>query len=99
MPGQLSFGTRALLGYGAVVLLPTVGMLFTVRRFEAVSEDQLARVRAEQREILRAERLRRDGEWVASVGRGYLITGHPDLLARLHEAKDGFDANVRSLGA
>ena len=88
-----------MIGYGAVVLLLGVGMVFAIRRLDVVASNQLAHVRAAENEITLAERLRRNGELVAYVGRGYLITGHPDLLAKLQEAKGSFEANARSLGA
>jgi signal transduction histidine kinase len=99
MPQRLTFGTRAMIGYAAVVLLLAGGMVFAIRRLDVVSANQIARVRAVEKEITLAEHLRWNAALIVSAGRGYLITGHPDLLGKLREAAVNFDASVRALGA
>lgn len=98
-PRLLGFGSTAMVGYAAVVLLLAVDMVFTLRRLEVVSAEQIARVRAEESQITHAERLRWNGELMVSAGRGYLITGNEDLFAKLLDVQAGFDANVATLGS
>jgi signal transduction histidine kinase len=97
MQQRIAFRTRAMIGYVAVILLLAAGMVFTIQRLGVVSAKQIARVQAEENEITLVERLRWSGELIVSAGRGYLITGRPDLLAKLRNVEAEFDASVRAL--
>jgi signal transduction histidine kinase len=79
------------------ILILAVGTAFTVRRFEQLSAIQVAHVRAEENKVTTVERLRWSAELIVSVGRGYLIAGDSDLLARLHQVEPNFDQNVVAL--
>ncbi len=96
---QTSFERRAMIGYVAVVVLLAVGMVFAIRRLDAVSAQQIAQVRSEEDEITAAERLRWSGELIVSAGRGYLITGDSEVLAKARQASAAFEASVRALGS
>lgn len=84
-------------GYVAVVVLLAGGMAFTIDRFNADTIARTVHIRAEEMEITRAERLRWTGEVVVSLGRGYLLSGHSEMLARLRQAEADFDRGVVAL--
>lgn len=86
-----------MIGFTVVILLLAVGVGLSVRNFEMVSSTQLATIRVEEREITLAERLRWSGANIASAGQGYLITGDPELLARLGDAESAFEEAIRGL--
>jgi signal transduction histidine kinase len=93
----MTFETKAKMGYTVVVLFLAVGMAVSVRRLSSVADDQIARLRAEEHEITLVERLRWNSELIVSNGRGYLISGDPDLLRQTEDAEVRFDENARAL--
>jgi signal transduction histidine kinase len=99
MARSTDFTTRAMAGYGAVVAILAVGMVFTIVRLDTVASAQSAHIRSEENKITIAERLRWSGELIVSTGRGYLIAGDPHLLARLRAAEVEFEQGVRALKA
>ena len=86
-----------MIGFAVVILLLAVGMGLSVRHFEMASSVQLATIRVEEREITLAERLRWSGANIASAGQGYIITGNPELLARIGDAESAFAEALRDL--
>jgi signal transduction histidine kinase len=90
MPGRTRFETTAETGFAVLALLLAVGMTFSVRRLASVADEQITRIRAEEYEITLVERLRWNAALVVSRGRGYLIAGDAELLARVEESKAGF---------
>lgn len=92
-----SFRMRALAGFAAVIALLTGGMVFALRLLESLASVEVAHIRAKEMEITKVERLRWSGELTVSIGRGYIISGDPDLRARLQRASTDFDEDVRQL--
>ena len=86
-----------MIGFAVVILLLAAGVGLSVRHFEMSSSAQLAAIRVEEREITLAERLRWSGANIAAAGQGYLITGDPDLLARLGDAETAFGEAILDL--
>lgn len=99
MARSTDFMARAMAGYGSVVAILAIGMVFTIVRLDAVASAQSAHIRSEENKITIAERLRWSGELIVSTGRGYLIAGDPHLLARLRAAEAEFERGVRALQA
>jgi signal transduction histidine kinase len=81
----------------AVILMFAAGMAASVHRFEALSTAQVLELRAREYGLTLAERLSWSGELIVSSGRGYLISGQPEMLERLHQAESTFDGSVREL--
>jgi signal transduction histidine kinase len=92
-----TFWSKAMAGYATVVLLLAVGMTYAIQRLDAVPNEQIARLRAEEDEITLVERLRWSGEAIVSIGRGYMLSGDQTLLGRLREAEGNFDSAIRAL--
>jgi len=84
-------------GYVIAILLLAGGMAVTLQRLDAVARAQATKVRAEEHEVILAERLRWSGELIVATGRGYLLTEHPAMLAKLRDAEADFDERVRAL--
>ena len=84
-------------GYVAVVVLLAGGMAFAVDRFNAEHDRSHGAYPRGGNGITRAERLRWTGEVVVSLGRGYLLSGHSEMLARLRQAEADFDRGVVAL--
>jgi signal transduction histidine kinase len=97
MRRTISFGIKALVAGAVVVVILAIGMAFTIRRFEQLSASQVAQVHAEEAEINAAAHLRWSGEFIVSLGRGYLLSGNPGLLDELHEAESSFDRSLAEL--
>jgi signal transduction histidine kinase len=85
------------MGYAILTLLLALGMAFSVRRFSSVAEAQIDRLRAKEHEITLVERLRWSSELIVSHGRGYLISGDPELLEQAKRARARFDEHVGAL--
>lgn len=92
-----SFRAKAMTGYAAVVLLLAGGMIFAIRRLDALATGQIAQFRTEESGITLVEHLRWSGEAIVSVGRGFLLSGDASLLSRLQNAEDDFDQIVQAL--
>ena len=97
MPRIEEFRIKAMAAGAAVILMFAAGMAASVHRFEALSTDQVAQLRAREYGLTLAERLSWSGELIVSSGRGYLISGQSEMLARLHQAEATFDGSVREL--
>jgi signal transduction histidine kinase len=80
-----------------VTVLLAVGMMLAIEAFGGVTAEQLLHVRAQEQEITLAERLRWSGELIVSAGRGFLISGDPELLVRLQRARAEFDGELQAL--
>jgi signal transduction histidine kinase len=96
---RMSFQAKALLGYVALVLALTLGMSLAVRRLSTTADEQIARLRDEERQITLVERLRWRSEVMVSDGRGYLLSGDPALLGPLETSMVQFDADVQAVGS
>jgi signal transduction histidine kinase len=92
-----SLRAKAMAGYAAVILLLAAGMVFAIRRLDVLTTAEVAHIRAREKEITHAERLRWTGELIVSDGRGYLVSGEPELRARLAQAATEFDRAVDAL--
>lgn len=92
-----SFETRAMAGSVLATLLLAGGTAFTIRRLHTAADEQIAHIQTKEEEITEVERLRWTGELIVSEGRGYLLSGDPDLLAKVHEVESEFDQRVRAL--
>jgi signal transduction histidine kinase len=95
---RMSFEMKALLGYLIVAMVLVLGPALSVRRLSSAVDEQIARLRAEEREITFVERLRWRSEVIVSDGRGYLLSGDPTLLTELERSVIKFDENVGALG-
>ena len=91
------FRNKALIGYAAITLLLAGGMALTIDRLDGMADVQVARLRAEENGITLAERLRWNSELLVSDGRGYLLSGEPNLLKEFREREVDFDASLRAL--
>ncbi len=80
-----------------VTLLLALGMAWSIARLSAAATSQIERVRAEERQITYAERLRWNVEQVVSIGKGYVITSDPTLLSRLSRAEAEMRSSVEAL--
>lgn len=94
---SISFQTKALAGYAAIILLLAGGMVFAMRQLAALTNAELALIEDKEQEIRVAERLRWSGELIVSAGRGYLIAGDPQLRTTLQQGEADFDKGVRAL--
>jgi signal transduction histidine kinase len=74
-------------------------MSLSVRRLSSLVDEQIAQLRAAEREVTMLERLRWQGETIVAEGRGYLLSGDPALFIKLEDSTDRFDENVRALRA
>jgi signal transduction histidine kinase len=97
MKRTASFFVKASVAGVAVVVILAVGMGFAIRRFERLASAQVAHVHVEEAQINSAARLRWSGELLVSVGRGYLLSGSPSLLAKLHTTETSFDHDLAEL--
>ncbi len=97
MPTRSRFEAKAKASYAILVLLLVVGMVFSVRRFSAVADAQIDRIRAEEHEITLVERLRWSCELIVTNGKAYLLSGDREFLDRFQRSKARFDENVRAL--
>jgi signal transduction histidine kinase len=95
MRTSLTFEAKVRLGYALLVLLLAAGMAYSVHRLSTGSERQVAWIRAEEDERTLVERLRWSSELLVSSGRGYLISGVPELLAQVQDARARFEENIR----
>lgn len=96
---QFGFETRAKVGYVIVTLLLAVGMALSVHEHSIMADSQIARLRAEEQEITLVVWLRWTSELIVSSGRGYLLSGDPDLLKQVQTATSRFDDTLRALQA
>jgi signal transduction histidine kinase len=94
-----AFLRSATAGYAAVILLLGGALIVAVLRLDTVAANKLAAIRAEEAKITAAHRLRWSGELLVSVGRGYLVSGEPGLLARREEVAAEFNSNLEELKA
>jgi signal transduction histidine kinase len=92
-----SFQGRVLGGYVIAILPLTAAMAVTVAHIEEITAAETQRLRSEQNEISLAEQLRWSADLLVSAGRGYLITGSPDLLVSVRRHEVEFDRGVRAL--
>jgi signal transduction histidine kinase len=99
MAWRTSFLTKATAAGLAVVAMFAAGMAASVRQLDDLASAQLARIRAWDQRATAIERLRWSGELIVSGGRGYLLSGDPDMLARLRAAEATFDRGVGELRA
>jgi signal transduction histidine kinase len=97
MTTEVSFETKAKLGYALLILSLAVIMTVSVRRLASVADEQVALLRREESEITLVERLRWNSELIVSDGRGYLISGDSDLRKQVQQAEARFDQSVRAL--
>jgi signal transduction histidine kinase len=93
----MRFETKALLGYFLLTLVLVVGMSLSFRSLSSAMDEQIARLRAAEREITLVERLRWRSEVIVADGRGYLLSGDPTLLRELEESVVEFDRNINAL--
>src|SRR5687767_888798 len=94
---RMSFQAKALLGYVVLVLVLTLGMSLSARRLSSTADEQIKSLRDAEQEITLVERLRWRSEVIVSDGRGYLLSGDPELLGRLEASVVEFDHNVNAV--
>ena len=75
------FRANAMAGGLLVTVLLAMGMAWSIARLSSNGESQIEQVRAEERQITLAERLRWNVELIVSIGKGYFITEEPALLS------------------
>jgi signal transduction histidine kinase len=92
-----SFRTRVIAGYALVISILVAGTFYVIGRLDADATAEVARIRSEEREITEVERLRWLGEVAVADGRGYLISGDPELFERADAAFAEFQSKLRSL--
>lgn len=97
MRRSISLETTAKIAYVVLTLLLAGVMAYAVRRLSTVADRQAAHLRAVENEITLVERLRWTSQLVISAGRGYLLSGDPDLLAQIEAGRARFDENIRVL--
>ncbi|HTL33947.1 MAG TPA: ATP-binding protein [Kofleriaceae bacterium] len=93
----MTFENKARLGYVILAALLAVGAAYAIHRLSNVADEQVAHLRAEEQQVTLAERLRWSSEILVSAGRGYLLTGDPELLTEVRIARSRFDDNVHLL--
>jgi signal transduction histidine kinase len=91
------FRRRAMLGYGAIVLVLAGTMVFAIRQAENITRTTTAQIRIEENKSTLADKLRWNEELMGSLARGFLITGDPTLRERLTSAEHDFDAALKEL--
>jgi signal transduction histidine kinase len=91
------FLRRTVAGFAAVISLLAGGVVFAVHRLDRVASERMAEIRVQEINITAVERLRWSAELVVSAGRGYLVSGGPELLARLQRGSREFRANLEQL--
>ncbi len=94
----ISFGAKTLIGFVSVILLLAGGMLFAFWKLNALTAIELQTLETEEKKITGVERLRFLGELNVSVGRGYMVSGDPELRAHLDSAEAEFEAHLRAFG-
>lgn len=80
-----------------VTLLLAGAMAWSIARLSANGASQIEQVRAEERQITLAERLRWNVELIVSIGKGYFITEEPALLSRLDHARGSMRVSVAAM--
>ncbi|WP_267685814.1 HAMP domain-containing sensor histidine kinase [Nannocystis sp. SCPEA4] len=80
-----------------MTLLLAIGMALSVHRLATAADEQIARLRAEENEITLVGRLRWRTELIVSDGRGYFLSGDPDLLAQVERSTRQFDVTIHEL--
>ena len=88
---------KARIGFASVLVLLACGMAISIQRLASLSNEQVATLRAEEREITIVERLRWNSELIVSNGRGYLLSADERLLEKIRAAAGRFDENVDAL--
>lgn len=97
MAARQRFESTAKIGYAILALLLALGMGFSIQSLTSAAGTQVERARTEEKEITLVERLRWNTELIVSSGRAYLLSGDPELLAEVQDAKVRFGENLRSL--
>lgn len=97
MAPRRSFEITAVIGFATLALLLVFGMAFSIQRLAANADAQMARIRVEEDEITKVERLGWTADVIVSSGRGYLLSGEPVLLARVQESRQRFSDTVAAL--
>jgi hypothetical protein len=92
----MNFESKAKVGYAIVLALLALGMALSIHELSSIASDQVARLRAQEEEITLVERLRWRSEVLVADGRGYLVSGDPDLLRKAMAAEVDFSASVWS---
>ncbi|HEX5059665.1 MAG TPA: ATP-binding protein [Kofleriaceae bacterium] len=93
----MTFETKAKLGYVLLAFLLAAGMAYAIHRLSSLADEQVAYLRAEEREVTLVEQMRWQSELLISAGRGYIISGDPALFAEVQHAKRRFDETTREL--
>jgi signal transduction histidine kinase len=93
----MTFENRARLGYAILAILLAAGAVYAIRRLSVLADEQVEHLRAEEEQVTLTERLRWTSEILVSTGRGYLLTGDPELLTEVRIARTRFDDNVHLL--
>jgi signal transduction histidine kinase len=93
----MSFETKARGAFAILTIVLALGMAVSVRRLALSADEQVARIRTEEREVTLVERLRWNSELIVSNGRGYLVSADPALQVQTDQAGVQFDRGVRTL--
>lgn len=89
------FKTQAAVGFISVIAL-SASALVAVLVVERQASSKNRRIMTEyRREVGAAHQLELGAERLVAAARGYLLSGEPEFLATLDEARREFDASVR----
>jgi signal transduction histidine kinase len=91
---EMTFENKARLGYAILAVLLAAGAVYAVHRLSVVADEQVEHLRSEEEQVTLAERLRWASEILVSAGRGYLLSGDPELLTEVRIARTRFGENV-----
>jgi len=93
----MTFESKAKLGSVLSAVLLAAGMAYAIHRLSSLADEQVAYLRAEEREVTLVEQMRWNSELLISAGRGYIISGDPALFTEVQHAKRRFDETTREL--
>jgi signal transduction histidine kinase len=86
-------------GFSILAVLLAFGMAFSIHRLASEADVEVGSIREEEEKITMVERLRWSAALIASRGRGYLLSGDPQTLGRVREARSQFNEIMTHLRA
>lgn len=94
-----NFAARVATGFGLVIVTAACAGLLVVRGLRAASAAEDVARRRQIDNLLLTEKLRGSAERLVAAGRGYLLTGEDEALARTRAAEQDLVGQVRVLRA